>query len=1589
MFDTVKQTLLSLFLSLTLTLSFTAHGEGSFQLGINGSSNSQQLVEYGYTIGSVLIPFDRVIYVDDVAAGEVINVHLCGSVDADDVRVDIYNEANTTLVTSLSKTSSTVSCTDSFQNPLSAASDLTSPPLFYVVPPGTPTQTYALRLYNDSHSATNGSADHRDRHFRRFDISVTPDIVTAPDPTDPAGRVWSQSWAFDNVTFANTFATDGDYYILTPGGVFGTNYVWRLDLEGLNGNVYEIVANSLGLEDPFAGYSADFDETPAPTLVPDFPIYLSFPQVAQSPPLVSPTISSFYFGDEDNEDNSISPGGVDGVQDSGDFHFTLSNVDEGTYAITIDLSDGNGGGPDGIYGPGDKLLLGAATAGANTVTWDGTQADNTVAPIGTYSAKLSVRLGEFHFAAGDMETSGGGNCTTSSTAGCNGLTVFQATSQLNNSISTPVYWDDSLLDNLQAGDVVSSLPGGYDSAAGNGLWRHTWGNFANSNDIGESSFVDTYVYGASSEAETSIIIADNDDPPYDFGDAPASYGDASHSRVGSGLGLGAEADTEAATLLGGDAGVDADGDDSDGSPDDEDGVTIPPLTQGVTSTITATVTGTGGYLQAWIDWNADDDFDDSGEQVALNLQDDGTGADVTAGDGVITLEVAPPATVSVAQTYARFRWSSSQDLASSDPANDGEVEDYALTVTSLDYGDAPADLSALDASMNPAYPTLIADNGAVHTLDGVTFLGSGVSPEADGQPTTAADGDDDDGVSFAGIDNIFTIGQANTVTVNASVAGFLNAWIDANQDGDFLDSGEQIATNLALSPGDNSLSYTPNLSQPHGATYMRFRFSSAAVTSPSPAGALPDGEVEDYRVDLALEEATSCQVGLVNAGFEAPLVSSTTGRLQGGSGYGIFREAVVPGWGSIPSNPSAGRNFAQRNSIEVWSTGFQGVTSYEGSQHAEINAFVFGTLYQDIGTTPGSVLTYQFAHRGRSGNDRIDVLLGPPGSIVSNTGGAGFTTGTAGWQVYTGSYTVPAGQTITRFAFRAISSAGGNPSVGNFLDDISFGISCDYGDAPTSYGEASHIVDLVTLGATIDSEGGTLLEGDGGAGADGDDNENLNDDDGVSTFAPININTKSYSVTVDVNNSLATNVTLYGWIDFDRSGTFESDEAAFLSGSLDGTQTLTWASVPNDIVPGQTYARFRLSDDVLSATSTAGTARGGEVEDYELTISPQYVSGTVFYDDGLGGGTAHDGLQNGGESGVAGVTVSATDGVSSVSGVTDAQGNYNLTLPDGFGADVSVSHVWQPATGSSIGGTTAAACLATSYGDAAAAEQYIGDTNCSNAVDGAETGFTPNTGYDDYDFGVVRESRFISDQSGQSSSPGVSDYEHFYRPGTQGVVTLSGVPTLFTYLVFVDEDCNGSFDPGEGPQGLPYSFTVDSTWPRLNDGSFAECALRVRAVVPDGEVAGTTDVQTVSAALQWENAAPVDNRFITDTTVITEGGQLELVKEVRNVTQASAFGTTGTGSPGEILEYRIGYTNRGSDAVTAVEFSDPVPFFTSLEPNQYGPAGEVELVCPDTSVINLDRGAVSTIDVDIMTECGVTEIAAGEGGTVTYRVRIQ
>ncbi|PRB10646.1 DUF11 domain-containing protein [Microbacterium sp. MYb62] len=207
-------------------------------------------------------------------------------------------------------------------------------------------------------------------------------------------------------------------------------------------------------------------------------------------------------------------------------------------------------------------------------------------------------------------------------------------------------------------------------------------------------------------------------------------------------------------------------------------------------------------------------------------------------------------------------------------------------------------------------------------------------------------------------------------------------------------------------------------------TRLSIRRAVAGVTSALllAAGLTVVTEVVAPTSASAAQNPTTCQgsVALQNGGFEAPVIPNAS--------VSLLNQSQVPAWFTTDT----------QSAIELWSSGFNGVTAAAGRQFAELNAYSPSRLFQDVATTPGQTLSWSLKHRGRAGTDVMRVVIGTPtGTLVQS--GPNLSDGTGAWGSHTGTYVVPAGQTVTRFGFEAVSSAGGNASVGNFLDDITFG----------------------------------------------------------------------------------------------------------------------------------------------------------------------------------------------------------------------------------------------------------------------------------------------------------------------------------------------------------------------------------------------------------------------------------------------------------------------------------------------------------------------------------------------------------------------
>lgn len=283
----------------------------------------------------------------------------------------------------------------------------------------------------------------------------------------------------------------------------------------------------------------------------------------------------------------------------------------------------------------------------------------------------------------------------------------------------------------------------------------------------------------------------------------------------------------------------------------------------------------------------------------------------------------------------------------------------------------------------------------------VSFLGATVSPEA--PDLCGSNNGGDVWYSFTAEESAHVVQLLNFSNLDS----FLPIAITLYQGGcDILIPMACSTVNYIMATGLNPGSlYLVRVSLNTPTTTLSGSFDICVTTPAIPSGG----------------NSLECLINTINSDFELPIISQA-------SGWPTFvHHNTVQGW----------RTTASDGMIEFWpnTTNGGGTTAYSGNQYIELNANMASGVYQDFDTPVPTTFNFGFAHRGRQGTDVCGLYAGPPGGPYSLIYTA--TAGNTSWVYNTGTYTVPDGQTQTRFIFEAISAAGGI-STGNFLDAITF-----------------------------------------------------------------------------------------------------------------------------------------------------------------------------------------------------------------------------------------------------------------------------------------------------------------------------------------------------------------------------------------------------------------------------------------------------------------------------------------------------------------------------------------------------------------------
>jgi len=534
----------------------------------------------------------------------------------------------------------------------------------------------------------------------------------------------------------------------------------------------------------------------------------------------------------------------------------------------------------------------------------------------------------------------------------------------------------------------------------------------------------------------------------------------------------------------------------------------------------------------------------------------------------------------------------------------------------LDFGDAP----------DPLYPTLLANDGARHILDGVTYLGALIDAEPDGLPDPNALGDnidnlpDEDGIAYSQ----FMTGSPGQFVVTTSAPGYLQGWVDFNADNDWTDPGEQIFMDVYIHfAGTVCLNYYVPANATIGNTFARFRFST--VGGLGITGQAPDGEVEDHEIDIVddpeikwsqywceylpglhchdydippynqiiLADDWLCNGGLVTdihwwGNYELDAINQEIR----GAGIDHFHLSIHdddPTGTCLPLYPESWNVDLLFNDITEFDTG---IVNSEGSpiylyEYILDDPFpqIEGNQYWlDITAICADPVNPAHWRWQESTRMITPILCGAVEKVLPNPGI---------WQRISW-----ANQTFSDMAFEITSV--------EYVDELDFGDAPETGTSfPTKLANdgARHVLDEVTyLGALYDAE----ADGQPDATATGDDLDGNDDEDGVLFVSPLIVGEQG-AIYVYANVPGFLNA----WLDFDGSSSWDASEQIFTDEPLImGWNPLNFP-VPSGAAIGNSFARFRF--DTGGGLGITGQADDGEVEDYRVLIEEDLHDGLKMH----------------------------------------------------------------------------------------------------------------------------------------------------------------------------------------------------------------------------------------------------------------------------------------------------------------------------------------------------------------------------------------
>lgn len=679
-----------------------------------------------------------------------------------------------------------------------------------------------------------------------------------------------------------------------------------------------------------------------------------------------------------------------------------------------------------------------------------------------------------------------------------------------------------------------------------------------------------------------VASADFGNVRADYGDAPlpypTTYSDNGARHVDTGPTLGTNRDS------------------------DDDGVTFGSIRVGqlgAMATVNVQNAPAGTRLDAWIDFNRDGTWGGPGEQIA-------SGVGVVNGNNGLIFDV--PSWAVDGTTFARFRLSTAGGLGVRGAALDGEVEDYAVTVTTP--------LASSGAFSVPQPISTTADSA-------LSVFAADIDSDGDMDVVSASSNDD----KIAWCEN--NGGQFSMChTINTTADGVISVFAaDVDGDGD-IDV-------LSASLHDDKIAWYENDGTPASGAWIPHIINTMADYAISVFAADLDGDgdmdvlsasdldnkIAWYENDGTLTSGTWADHTITTAALAARSVYAAD--VDGDGDMDVLSSSVDDdkiAWYENGGIPSSGEWIP--HSISTNADGAIAVFAVDMDRDGDTDVLTASAAddtvawYENNGTpgsstwTPHTISTMADSVRSvftadMDGDGDMDVLSASSFdnkiAWYKNDGNQNFTPLTI-------STTADAAHSV----FAADVDGDGDLDVlsaSAFDDKIAWyeNLGFDFGDAPMPYpttlveNGARHVVSGPRLGGSRDEDGQGAHSND--AAGDG------LDDDGV-TFGSIRIGQLGAMATVNVQNAPG-GAKLDAWIDWNADGSWggPGEQVASSVAVVNGNNTLSF-DVPSWAVDGTTFARLRLS--TAGRLGMRGLAADGEVEDYAVTVNPPLSASGVF-----------------------------------------------------------------------------------------------------------------------------------------------------------------------------------------------------------------------------------------------------------------------------------------------------------------------------------------------------------------------------------------